>query len=204
MYRKSLRKLWSFTKTTPYFIGTIDHIICYGLQGLFRIKVIIITFRYFQTKSIRTFQMFRQSIRLLINLLFLFLISNMNSLQHLFPAYSVMSIYRWKISTSIKRFQVRIKKHIQRPPTTTSHCLNSIHIYMVYIRSFFPVNLYINKVFVHQLSGLFIFKTFPFHHMTPVTGSITNTQQNRFPFSCRFIQCLLTPRIPIYRIMCML
>ena len=81
-----------------------------------------------------------------------------------------MHIYRWKIGAPIKRFSFRCQKYIQWPSAITGNGLNGIHIDLVQVRPFFPVDFNINKMPVHDGGCFRIFKTFPFHDMTPVTG----------------------------------
>src|SRR6478752_9012923 len=75
---------------------------------------------------------------------------------------------------------------------------------MIKVGSFFTVNFYTDKIFIHDFSRCFVFKTFPLHYMTPVTGGISNTYQYWFIFFNCFLQSSITPGIPLNRIVCML
>src|SRR4051812_10644645 len=127
-----------------------------------------------------------------------------NSMEQFSPAHAVEGPYWRIISAPVEWLTVRRQEHIQRPATATTDCLYCIHIYMIKIRPFFSVYLYIDEIFVHQGSRFFFFKTFTFHYMAPVAGRITNTHQYRLVLRFCFLQCLLTPGIPIYRVMRML
>jgi hypothetical protein len=47
---------------------------------------------------------------------------------------------------------------------------------------------------------VFVFKAFVRHHMTPVAGTVTNTEQNRFVFGLRALKGFVTPGIPVHRV----
>ena len=97
-----------------------------------------------------------------------------------------------------------MRKTFKWPSPAAGHCLHCIHINMIQVGSFFPVYLDIDEMFIHDRGRCLIFKTFPFHYMTPMTGRITNAYQNGFVFFFCFLQCFFAPGIPIHRIMCML
>src|SRR5258706_15662109 len=75
---------------------------------------------------------------------------------------------------------------------------------MIKIGSFFTTNFNINKIFVHNCCGSFIFKTLFLHYMTPMTSGIANANQYRLIFFFSFVQCFIIPAKPVNRIMCML
>src|SRR5690606_40569541 len=72
---------------------------------------------------------------------------------------------------------------------------------MVYLGVLLPVHFDADKLPVHQFSGFLILKTFLFHDMTPVAGSVTDTYQHRLLLSPGFFKGRLSPRKPIHRIM---
>jgi hypothetical protein len=53
---------------------------------------------------------------------------------------------------------------------------------MVEIWPFFPVNLDVDEMIIHETGRIFVLKAFALHHMTPVAGGITNTDQDGFIF----------------------
>jgi hypothetical protein len=59
---------------------------------------------------------------------------------------------------------------------------------MVNIGTLFPVHLYAYKVTIHYFRYLLIFKTLLFHHMAPVAGRITNTDQYGPVFALQLFQ----------------
>jgi hypothetical protein len=75
---------------------------------------------------------------------------------------------------------------------------------MIQVGSFFPVDLYIDKILVHDTGGRFIFKTFPLHHMTPVAGGIADADKDGLVLFLGPCQCFFSPGIPVDRIVSML
>lgn len=75
---------------------------------------------------------------------------------------------------------------------------------MIKIRTFFPVNLDIDEIAVHQRGNCRIFKTLPFHYMAPMAGSIAYANQYRLLLRPGSFQRLLSPGVPFNRVVCML
>jgi len=42
------------------------------------------------------------------------------------------------------------------------------------------------------------------HDMAPMAGGIPDGKKNRFVFIISFLESLISPRIPVYRILCVL
>ena len=57
---------------------------------------------------------------------------------------------------------------------------------------------------IHQASDVFVLEGFALHDMAPVAGRVANAEQNWFIFPSCLLQGLLAPRIPIYRVVCVL
>jgi len=103
-----------------------------------------------------------------------------------------------------KRTQVRCEENRHGPTTRAGHGNGSLHIYSIYIRTFFPIHLDADKFLIHQSSSFRIFETFFPHAVAPVAGSITDTQKDGLIFSFSFTQCFFSPRVPFHRIISML
>jgi hypothetical protein len=84
------------------------------------------------------------------------------------------------------------------------HHLNSIHVDLIKVWSFFPIDFDIHKVIVHQPGDFFILKRFVRHHMAPVTRRITYAQEDRLVLLARNCERLLAPRIPVDGVMSVL
>jgi hypothetical protein len=57
---------------------------------------------------------------------------------------------------------------------------------------------------VHEFSYDFIFETFPFHHMAPVTRRISYGQQYGFALALCQVKCVFAPGIPVYGVVSVL
>jgi hypothetical protein len=82
--------------------------------------------------------------------------------------------------------------------------LDRFHVYAVQIGSFLPVDLDVDKVFIHQIGNFFILEGFVSHYMTPMAGGISNAQQDRLIFVFCPRQSFRPPRVPLNRIVGML
>ena len=71
----------------------------------------------------------------------------------------------------------------------------------VNVGTFFTVHLNIHELAVHDCSHFFIFERFVRHHVAPVAGGITYREKDGFVFLARFGKRVLTPGVPIDRIM---
>src|SRR5215207_8494643 len=142
--------------------------------------------------------------RLRNNLASLLPVNARNAQKNFSPGRTIVGSYRRRICPAIKRLQIGGQKYIQWPTSAPCHCLNGIHINMVKIWTFFPVNFDVDKVFVHNCSRGLIFKTFLFHYMAPMTSRIPHTHQNRFILGSCFFNGLFSPWIPVHWIVCVL
>lgn len=77
--------------------------------------------------------------------------------------------------------------------------LNECHIDFVDVRSFLPVHLDVDEVFIHDFGNLFTLKRLPLHHVAPVAGGVPHyevfikqnvgLQEGTF---CKFIRTSIT------------
>src|SRR5688572_9748153 len=148
--------------------------------------------------------MIRQVLGLRINFMTFFLKGLHNPGQGFLPGRPVESSFWREISTAIKWFSLRGKKNIQWPSAAAGHGLYRIHINMIEVRPLFPVYFNIDEMLIHDRSRGLVFKTFPLHNMAPMASRIANTYQDGFIIFFRFVQCLISPGIPVNRIMGML
>ena len=79
-------------------------------------------------------------------------------MQQLYPGRPVKCRTGRKIRARIKRFAFRGEKTIEGPAAAAGEYLASLHINGVHIRTFFPVHFDIDKVLVHKLRNVLIFK----------------------------------------------
>src|SRR5262249_9209451 len=97
--------------------------------------------------------------------------------EHVLPGSAVMEGPRREVRSPVKGLGLRRQEHIQRPAATPGHGLDGIHINMVQVGPFFPVDLDIDKMLIHEPGGRGILETFSFHHMTPMTSRISYAHQ---------------------------
>ena len=55
-----------------------------------------------------------------------------------------------------------------------THGLNGFHVYLVNIGTLFSIDFNANKMGIHDLCDLLLLKRFVLHHMTPMTGGVSN------------------------------
>ena len=112
-----------------------------------------------------------------------------------------LSIFRRKIGAAVKRLAVRRQKHCHRPATAAREQLHRVHINLVQIGTFLTVDLNADEQVIHQGRDLFVLKRLTLHYMAPVTGRVTDTQENRFVLAFCFLKCFVAPGMPIDGIM---
>ena len=78
------------------------------------------------------------------------------------------------------------------------------HVYIVNVRPLFTIYLDTHERFVEMLGDFNILKRLPLHHVAPVTRAIPNRHQHRYIAAASLGKRLLTPRIPINRVLRML
>ena len=130
-----------------------------------------------------------------------FPIGLIHSHEHPRKARHAATVFRREIGTAVKGLAIRRQKHGHRPTAAPGEHLHRAHINLIEIRALFPVDFNIDEQLVHQARDLFVLERLALHHMTPVTGGIADAQQDRFVFRLGLLERLLTPAIPIHRIM---
>ena len=129
----------------------------------------------------------------------------MQTTQNRHKSWPLSLILWWKIGSAIKRLQVWREEHIQRPPSSLpEHGLKAGHVNLVHIWALFPVQLDADEMFIEEIRDLLALERFPFHHMTPVTRRIPDTQKDQFFLLPGLCERLLAPGIPIHRVESML
>ena len=95
---------------------------------------------------------------------------------------------------------LRCQNKCHGPAPIPRHGLAETHMDVIHIRPFFLIYLHRDKIAVQHLSQFQIFKGLPFHHMAPVTGSISDGKKNRFVFFPCFLKSFFSPGIPVHGI----
>ena len=112
----------------------------------------------------------------------------------------VVSVFGGEVCTSKNRLAVRQKKDRKRPAAATRHYLDGAHIDLVEVRTLLAIDLDIDEVFVHDLRDRRVFERLVLHDVAPVTGRVSNAEQDQLVFCRRALKRLRTPGIPVHRI----
>src|SRR6516162_8600897 len=117
---------------------------------------------------------------------------------------SIVTIVGWEIGATVKWTTVGSKEDGHGPATLLSQGLHCLHVNVIYIGPFFTIYFNRDKMLIHQASCVFVLEGFALHDMAPVAGRVANTEQDRLVLLLRLLQGFFAPRVPFYRVMCML
>jgi len=122
----------------------------------------------------------------------------------LFESHSAPFVLGRKIRAPVEGFELRCEENGHRPPAASGNGHDCRHVYVIQVGTFFPVHFDGNEVIVQDFGDLFILESFSLHHMTPVTGGISDRKKNGFVFFFCLRQGFLSPRVPLHGIVGML
>ena len=105
-----------------------------------------------------------------------------------------------KIGADVKRRLIRGHEDAERPTALSVHQLGRRHIDLIDIRSFFPVDFDRDEPVIQHPGRLFVFEAFVCQNMAPMTGRITDRQENRFVCRTGSGKRFFPPWIPINRV----
>ena len=103
-----------------------------------------------------------------------------------------------EVRAAIKWFAIRGQKDRHRPAARAGHDLHSVHVDAIDIRAFLAVHFDRHEMRVHQYGNLEVLETLAFHDVTPMTGAVTNREQNRFVLEPSLLEGRLAPRKPLH------
>ena len=94
-----------------------------------------------------------------------------------------------------------VQEHRQGPPAaaTGEQVLGAL-VDLVEVRTLFAVDLDVDEEPVHQLRGLGVLEGLVGHHVAPVASGVAHRQQDRPALAGGPFQGLVTPRVPVDRI----
>ncbi len=112
----------------------------------------------------------------------------------------------WRdIGRGIKRLELIREEERGGPATGTAvHQLIDILKMFVNIGPFFSVHFDGDEVVIECFGDSLILERLPLHHMAPVAAAVTDREKDRFILSFCFLECFITPGIPVDRIVGML
>ena len=109
-----------------------------------------------------------------------------------------------KIGSAEERPLVRRQKNVHRPAAAARRELDEIHIDLVDVRPLFHIDLDVDEILVHDRGRRLVLERLVLHHMAPVTRRIADADQHGLVLGLRPFKCLVAPRIPVDRVMCVL
>ncbi len=124
--------------------------------------------------------------------------------QHARKSRHPVAVDRREVGAAVERPPIGREKRREGPAASPDQELHRLHIDVIDVGSFLAVDLDADEELVHQRRDLRVVEAFALHHVTPVAGRIADRQQNRFVFGAGAVECLVTPRIPIDRVVGML
>ena len=133
-----------------------------------------------------------------LNILRFFTISVGHTLQDFWKPWNAVAVLRRKIGAAVKRLALRGKENGHGPAAAAREHLHRIHVDFIEIGPLLAIDFDIDEEIVHEGGDLFVFERLTFHHVTPVTGGITDAQEDWSVFAFGFAESLVTPRVPIH------
>jgi hypothetical protein len=76
--------------------------------------------------------------------------------------------------------------------------MNSIHIGRIDVGMFFTIYFDAYEVLVHEFGGRGMFEDLSLHHMTPMTGAVSDGNDNQLVLFLGLTPRLVTPRPPMH------
>ena len=109
-----------------------------------------------------------------------------------------------EVGSAVKRLAVGKQENSHRPAAAAGHDLHGVHVDLVEIGTLFAIHFDADEVVVHQLRDGLVFERLVLHHVTPVTGGVSDAEQDRFVFLLSTQQGFLGPGMPVHGIVCVL
>ena len=124
--------------------------------------------------------------------------------QYMAEARTAILVGWREVGTSPEWLQFCIEEHGQRPAALLPHVVKRVHVDLVDVRTFFPVNLDVDEVPVHQVCCFRILEALVGHDVAPVTGRVADGEKDWLVGLSRCGERLFAPGIPVDRIGSML
>src|SRR5262249_3963319 len=109
-----------------------------------------------------------------------------------------------EISPAPDRLAIRGQKHCQRPTAMLAEMMERGHVDLINIGPLLAIDFDIDEQFVHHARRRLVLEALMRHHMTPMTGGITNREQNWFVAAFSLRQRFGSPRPPIDQVILVL
>ena len=117
-----------------------------------------------------------------------------------FQSWLTAAVFRRKIGAAGEGFQFRGQENRHGPAAPAGRRLDEGHVGSVYVGALLAVHLDRDEAVVHQLCDGRVLEGFPLHDVAPVTGRITDRQEDGLVFLARLGEGFLAPRVPVDRV----
>ena len=112
--------------------------------------------------------------------------------------------HRRIVRAAIERLKFRGQPDVERPTAAAGGRLHEGHVNLIDVRPLLAVEFDADKMLVHHLRRRLVLERLALHHMAPVAGRVADAQQDRLFLRLGLVERLLSPRIPVNRVVLML
>jgi len=109
-----------------------------------------------------------------------------------------------KVGDGIKRFEIRSQPEVHGPAAATGHDLQSSHVTVVEVGSFFAVEFDTNEKVVEEGGGVGVLEGFVSHDVAPMAGGVADGEEDGFVGGMGCSDGFVTPRPPVHGIVSVL
>jgi hypothetical protein len=120
--------------------------------------------------------------------------------QHLREARPPIARRRREVGPTPEGLAVGCQEHGQRPAAGLAEQRQCRLIDRIQIRPLLPVDLDADEQVVHHIGDVGVLKALMGHYMAPVTGGVSDRQQDGLAFGPGSLERFLAPRHPMHRI----
>jgi hypothetical protein len=105
-----------------------------------------------------------------------------------------------EVRAAIERLAFRRQEDAHRPAALTRHRLHGVHVDRVEVGSLLAVHLDRHEAVVEHRGGGLVLEGLALHDVAPVTRGVADREKDRLVLGLRARERLLTPRIPVHRV----
>jgi len=120
--------------------------------------------------------------------------------QDVFEGGHVVARHGREVGAGVEGFQVGGEEDGHGPSAGAGHGDGGLHVDGVEVGAFFAVHFDVDEVFVHEGGGGGVFEGFVRHDMTPVTGGVSDAEEDGFVFGAGFCKRFFAPGVPVHRV----
>jgi uncharacterized membrane protein YbaN (DUF454 family) len=109
-----------------------------------------------------------------------------------------------EVGAAVERLQVRGQEDGERPAAAAGHRLHGAHVHRVDVGPLLAVDLDRHELGVEEGGDRRILERLVGHDVAPVAGGVADRQEDRFVFSAGAGESLVSPRVPVDRVVLVL